>query len=141
VPSDERARPSCGKDARRLRKTLAFWKWVPKPPADGHSVSMHDGHDAIQLRRHGRCEQKKAPGVPELLIQFPPLISHYRRTSSMRWPKVAARTCVGKWRGEEGMYLLTVIRAIRAALTHRRYRPELHYMRGPGPKWFERHGR
>jgi len=39
------------------------------------------------------------------------------------------------------MYLLTVIRAIRAALTHRRYRPELHYMRGPGPKWFERHGR
>ncbi len=114
---------------------------MPKPPADGHSVSMHDGHDAIQLRRHGRCEQKKAPGVPELLIQFPPLISHYRRTSSMRWPKVAARTCVGKWRGEEGMYLLTVIRAIRAALTHRRYRPELHYMRGPGPKWFERHGR
>jgi hypothetical protein len=114
---------------------------VPKPPADGHSVSMHDGHDAIQLRRHGRCEQKKAPGVPEHLIQFPRLISHYRRTSSMRWPKVAARTCVGKWRGEEGMYLLTVIRAIRAALTHRRYRPELHYMRGPGPKWFERHGR
>jgi len=26
-------------------------------------------------------------------------------------------------------------------LTHRRYRPELHYMRGPGPKWHERHGR
>ena len=23
----------------------------------------------------------------------------------------------------------------------RPYRPELHYMRGPGPKWFERHGR
>jgi len=23
----------------------------------------------------------------------------------------------------------------------RRYRPELHYMRGPGPKWIERHGR
>jgi hypothetical protein len=21
-----------------------------------------------------------------------------------------------------------------------RYRPELHYMRGPGPKWLERHG-
>lgn len=20
------------------------------------------------------------------------------------------------------------------------YRPELHYMRGPGPKWHERHG-
>jgi hypothetical protein len=22
-----------------------------------------------------------------------------------------------------------------------RYRPELHYMRGSGPKWFEKHGR
>jgi hypothetical protein len=43
--------------------------------------------------------------------------------------------------GESGMYLLAVFRAIRAALSHRRYRPELHYMRGPGPKWFERHGR
>ena len=21
------------------------------------------------------------------------------------------------------------------------YRPELHYMRGPGPKWREKHGR
>jgi hypothetical protein len=43
--------------------------------------------------------------------------------------------------GESGMYLWAVVRAIRAVLTHRRYRPELHYMRGPGPKWFERHGR
>src|SRR5260221_12257777 len=75
---------------------------------------------------------KERPGRPGVfnLIQSPRLISHYRRTSSMRWPKVAARTCVGKWRGEEGMYLLTVIRAIRAALTHRRYRPELHYNLG-----------
>ena len=22
-----------------------------------------------------------------------------------------------------------------------RYRPETHYMRGPGPKWFEKHAR
>ena len=29
----------------------------------------------------------------------------------------------------------------QSPLSHRRYRPELHYMRGPGPKWFERHGR
>ena len=43
--------------------------------------------------------------------------------------------------GESGMYLVAVLRAIRAVFTHRRYRPELHYMRGPGPKWFERHGR
>ncbi len=23
----------------------------------------------------------------------------------------------------------------------RKYRPEAHYMRGPGPKWFEKHAR
>ena len=22
----------------------------------------------------------------------------------------------------------------------KRYRPELHFMRGPGPKWFQKHG-
>jgi hypothetical protein len=43
--------------------------------------------------------------------------------------------------GSSGMYLLAVFRAITSALMNRRYRPELHYMRGPGPKWFERHGR
>src|SRR5205807_10446175 len=35
------------------------------------------------------------------------------------------------------MHLLAIFRAIRAALSHRRYRPELHYMRGPGPKWIK----
>lgn len=39
------------------------------------------------------------------------------------------------------MYLLAVFKAITAVLMSRRYRPELHYMRGPGPKWFERNGR
>lgn len=43
--------------------------------------------------------------------------------------------------GSTGMYLLAVFRAITTVLMNRRYRPELHYMRGPGPKWFERHGR
>jgi len=43
--------------------------------------------------------------------------------------------------GSSGMYLLAVFRAITTVLMNRRYRPELHYMRGPGPKWFERHGR
>jgi len=38
------------------------------------------------------------------------------------------------------MYILAFIRAIVSSLTNR-YRPELHYMRGPGPKWLERHGR
>jgi hypothetical protein len=36
------------------------------------------------------------------------------------------------------MYLLAVLRKIVSILTDR-YRPELHYMRGPGPKWFEVH--
>ena len=43
--------------------------------------------------------------------------------------------------GDSEMYFMAVLRAIRAVFTHHRYRPELHYMRGPGPKWFERHGR
>jgi hypothetical protein len=38
------------------------------------------------------------------------------------------------------MYILAFIRTIVSSLT-KRYRPELHYMRGPGPKWLERHGR
>ncbi len=38
------------------------------------------------------------------------------------------------------MYLIAIFRAVGKLLT-RRYRPERHYMRGPGPKWFERHGR
>jgi hypothetical protein len=28
-----------------------------------------------------------------------------------------------------------------AASLFDRYRPELHYMRGPGPKWLEKHAR
>jgi hypothetical protein len=37
------------------------------------------------------------------------------------------------------MYLLAFFKAIKTVWMRRRYRPELHYMRGPGPKWFERH--
>jgi hypothetical protein len=38
------------------------------------------------------------------------------------------------------MYLLAVFKAIKTVwMSRRRYRPEQHYMRGPGPKWFERH--
>jgi hypothetical protein len=36
------------------------------------------------------------------------------------------------------MYVLAFVRGIVSALMNR-YRPELHYMRGPGPKWVERH--
>jgi hypothetical protein len=38
------------------------------------------------------------------------------------------------------MLIWTVYRKIVGVLA-RRYRPELHYMRGPGPKWYERHRR
>jgi hypothetical protein len=47
---------------------------------------------------------------------------------------------IGDLQGRSGMYLLTVFRGIMN-LFQRRYRPEQHYMRGPGPKWFERHRR
>jgi hypothetical protein len=39
------------------------------------------------------------------------------------------------------MYILAFCRKLISVLMDRRYRPELHYMRGPGPKWFEKYGR
>jgi hypothetical protein len=36
------------------------------------------------------------------------------------------------------MHILTAFQKLVDILLHR-YRPELHYMRGPGPKWLERH--
>jgi hypothetical protein len=36
------------------------------------------------------------------------------------------------------MYILSAIQKLVDLLLNR-YRPELHYMRGPGPKWQERH--
>jgi hypothetical protein len=37
---------------------------------------------------------------------------------------------------------LLAVKAVRDAIREMTdpYRPELHYMRGPGPKWAERHG-
>ena len=43
--------------------------------------------------------------------------------------------------GSTGMYILVTCRKILSIFLGRSYRPELHYMRGAGPKWFERHGR
>ena len=93
-------------------------------------------------RSHRRSVTDAGEGAPSAARPIPPSSFHI----------IAPQPpCVGRklrpeqaWRnsvGEIGMCLLAVFRAIRAALTHRRYRPELHYMRGPGPKWFERHGR
>jgi hypothetical protein len=37
------------------------------------------------------------------------------------------------------MHILSFVRGFMRGLITR-YRPEMHYMRGPGPKWIERHG-
>lgn len=44
------------------------------------------------------------------------------------------------WTGEAGLYcaVVAVWRAVSADLFNT-YRPEKHYMRGPGPKWHARH--
>ena len=46
----------------------------------------------------------------------------------------------GTYWGSTGMYVLAFFREI-VRLFINRYRPERHYMRGPGPKWVERHCR
>ena len=38
-------------------------------------------------------------------------------------------------------WLMAVIYPYGSELRHVSYRPERHYMRGPGPKWREKHGR
>ena len=40
---------------------------------------------------------------------------------------------------EIGRRLLLAV-AARVQLSRDSYRPELHYMRGPGPRWREKHG-
>jgi hypothetical protein len=40
---------------------------------------------------------------------------------------------------EIGRRLLVAV-AARVQLSRDSYRPELHYMRGPGPRWREKHG-
>ena len=40
--------------------------------------------------------------------------------------------------GRSGMYILTAIQKLVMSILLSRYRPELHYMRGRGPKWLER---
>jgi hypothetical protein len=40
--------------------------------------------------------------------------------------------------GVMGMHILSAVQRLVDVLLNR-YRPELHYMRGPGPKWQERH--
>ena len=68
------------------------------------------------------------------------VISQSRRTASFQSSKVGLSNHVANelW-GVRGMHIFAIVREIFSGLIHR-YRPELHYMRGPGPKWLERHG-
>src|SRR5262249_57803438 len=71
-----------------------------------------------------------------LLLAWPSksarLIPHYCPTTSMRWSKLAIRTCVvGNSMGESGMYIMAVFRAIAPPITHHHYRTYLHSIRGP----------
>jgi hypothetical protein len=70
------------------------------------------------------------------------LLPHYRPIASLRWPNVLFRDCPRcRLSGEYGDVYLATCRKFVSVLFRRRYRPELHYMRGPGPKWLERHGK
>jgi hypothetical protein len=72
----------------------------------------------------------------------PQFLSQYRLTVSFRWPNVFFRNSrQSSELGSTGMCILAFCRKLVSILMERRYRPELHYMRGPGPKWIERHGR
>lgn len=57
---------------------------------------------------------------------------------------VCARLLIGGWQRFVGQRTRTVVvdtlRTRMRALSDP-YRPELYYMRGPGPKWREKHGR
>lgn len=42
-------------------------------------------------------------------------------------PAITSCAAIRRWQGQ-------IVRLFNP------YRPERHYMRGPGPKWFEKHG-
>src|SRR5262249_55827729 len=87
----------------------------------------------LPLLNSGKLESARPipPGSFHIIASQAPSVGRNWRSEHAR----------GKKQGGSGMYLLALFRAITAVLTHRRYRPERHYMRGPGPKWYERHGR
>src|SRR5215204_5005274 len=65
--------------------------------------------------------------------------SQYSLTISLEWPNLP--DCFSNrpvW-GVRVMYVLAFVRKLMGALFNRQYKPELHYMRGQGPKWRERH--
>ena len=58
------------------------------------------------------------------------------RIASLRWPLPSPKRHIG-----HGIPVIAdLVRAAVRNMFHP-YRPELHYMRGPGPKWHELHAR
>jgi len=61
------------------------------------------------------------------------------QNAATRAPILAELALVGASANELGRRLLVAI-TTRVLGTFDSYRPELHYMRGPGPRWREKHG-
>lgn len=57
----------------------------------------------------------------------------------MRWRDAASISMAGVLLTKAGTALSTLATMIWLG-AHRRYHPEDHYMRGPGPKWREKYG-
>jgi hypothetical protein len=51
--------------------------------------------------------------------------------------QASTRTCI--LASAAGRTWRTVLDCYRALMTPRAYHPEAHYMRGPGPRWREKH--
>jgi hypothetical protein len=102
------------------------------------------GSSLPSSRRRARMNRSQAAARPHALITslHGKVISHSGRTRSFDLSKlIASVTARGDRSGERGaMYILWFIRGVVRGLITPRYRPELHYMRGRGPKWIERHG-
>ena len=115
--------------------------WSQNPPGrvlgfggvDPEATGRPSYHPSVLSWR--RLQQPRLPPIAAGLI------SYCRPTTSLESSKVArSKRASGACKGRSRMYVLAFVRGIVIAL-RKRYRPELHYMRGPGPKWFERHGR
>ena len=84
-------------------------------------------------------EKIAAPGVPYWVL----IIStgNFNAGTPCHYSMVRYRARPG-WRGFSMRMWSEILRAevalFRTIFNH--YRPELHYMRGPGPKWLEKHG-
>ena len=58
------------------------------------------------------------------------------RIASVRWQLLSPKRHIG-----QGIPVIADLMRAAARTMFHPYRPELHYMRGPGPKWRELHAR